>query len=233
MDANILSIDCGTQSLRALMFSTKGDLLDSEKILYEPYVSPNPGWAEQDPMIFWESLVSACRALKTRNPDLFKTIHGIGITSQRATMINVNESGDPLRPAITWLDQRKAADRFPLKRLYPALKIGGLDRVVSQLYKDGKCNWIRQNQPDLWSKTHKYLQVSGYLNFKLTGEFRDSVASQIGHLPFNYKKMAWCKTWEIPSLLFPVESEKLPEVIPPGEVLGRITQQAADETVVR
>ncbi|MBU1169868.1 MAG: FGGY-family carbohydrate kinase [Proteobacteria bacterium] len=231
MGKTILSIDCGTQSLRALIFSTKGELLASEKILYDPYVSPQPGWAEQDPEIFWNSLVRACQGLKQKNPDLFETIHGMGITSQRATMINTDLSGKPLRSAITWLDQRKAVDKFPMKSvLYPFLKIGHLDRLVSQLYRDGKCNWIRQNQPDLWKKTHKYLQVSGFLNFRLTGEFKDSVASQIGHLPFNYKKMTWCKSLEPASVVFHVEREKLPELIPPGETIGRITRQAAELT---
>lgn len=231
MGENLLSIDCGTQSLRALIFSPAGELLDAEKILYDPYVSPHPGWAEQDPDIFWNSLIQACQSLKVRSPGLFESVCGVGITSQRATMINVDETGLPLRPAITWLDQRKAVDRFPAKNLvYPLLKLKGLDRVVSRLYKDGKCNWIRQNQPDIWQRTHKYLQVSGFLNHRLTGEFRDSVASQIGHIPFNYRKMDWCGALEPASIIFPVEPEKRPEVISPGQMIGRISATAAAAT---
>ena len=227
----ILSIDCGTQSLRALLFSISGHLLESVKIQYEPYISPNPGWAEQDPEIFWNSLVKACSRLKQKAPDLFDAIKGIGITTQRATMINVDKNGNALRPSITWLDQRKAADRFPMKSfLYPALKIKGLDRLVSRLFRDGKCNWIIQNQPEIWEKTHKYLQVSGFLNYKLTGEFKDSVASQIGHIPFNYKKMTWCGRFELASMLFPVEKEKLPEVISPGGLIGKVSRIAMAET---
>lgn len=231
MGRTILSVDCGTQSLRALIFSTTGELLDSVKIQYEPYVSPQPGWAEQDPEIFWESLIQACQKLKQRNPDLFETIHGIGVTSQRATMINTDASGMPLRPAITWLDQRKASDQLPMKTvLYPLLKIKGMARAVSQLYKDGKCNWIKQNQPGIWEKTHKYLQVSGFLNYRLTGVFKDSIASQIGHIPFNYKKMIWCRWWEPAGLIFPVEYDKLPDVIPPGDLIGKITRKASQIT---
>jgi sugar (pentulose or hexulose) kinase len=48
MDKTILSIDCGTQSLRAILFSLKGEVLGMEKIFFEPYVSPHPGWAEQN-----------------------------------------------------------------------------------------------------------------------------------------------------------------------------------------
>jgi len=231
MNDHVLAVDCGTQSLRALVFDDTGRLLDSAKIQYEPYTSPAPGWAEQDPEIFWRSLVTACRTLKANNPVLFDSIRGIGVTTQRATMINVDNLGTPLRPAITWLDQRKAEDCFPMKSvLYPFLKIGRLDRVLSRLYKDGKCNWIRQNQPDIWANTHKYLQVSGFLNHRLTGEFRDSAASQIGHLPFNYKKMGWCGRMEPASILFPVEREKLPEVVAPGTIIGTVCSKASTET---
>ena len=231
MKNNVLAIDCGTQSLRALLFNASGQLLETVKIEYDPYSSPFPGWAEQDPDIFWQSLISACQRMKEKNAKLFGSICGIGITTQRATMINVDEKGLPLRPSITWLDQRKAEDRLPLKSLlYPVLKVGGLDKVLSRLYRDGKCNWIRQNQPDLWKKTHKYLQVSGFLNHRLTGEFRDSAASQIGHLPFNYKKMTWSGALEPASILFPIEREKLPEVVMPGSMIGTVSEKASEET---
>ena len=227
----VLSIDCGTQSLRTLLFSESGELVDSVKIPYEPYTSHHPGWAEQDPEIFWNSLIDACQRLKTKNPDRFDTIRGVGITTQRATMINLDHHGKALRPAITWLDQRKAADQLPLKScLYPFLKIMGLSQTVSRLYMDGKCNWIRQHQPELWTATHKYVQVSGFLNHRLTGEFKDSIASQIGHIPFNYRKMKWSGRFDPAALLFPVEREKLPELIRPGEIIGKICRRAAAET---
>jgi sugar (pentulose or hexulose) kinase len=62
----ILAIDCGTQSLRALVFAPDGELLAREQVLYTPYVSPEPGWAEQDPDIYWHSLVAACQRLKKK-----------------------------------------------------------------------------------------------------------------------------------------------------------------------
>ena len=55
-DPTILAIDCGTQSLRALLFSPSGDLLAKARETYTPYTSPCPGWAEQDPEIYWSAL---------------------------------------------------------------------------------------------------------------------------------------------------------------------------------
>ncbi len=229
----ILAIDCGTQSLRALLFSPTGDLLAKAQEMYAPYVSLQPGWAEQDPEIYWSALCKACSRLRRDHNDLFARIAGVGLTCQRNSMINVDRKGACLRPAILWLDQRKAR---------PAFAAGGLLKTVLRLIKmydfvagiqsEGKCNWIRQQQPGIWEATYKYLQVSGYLNYRLTGRFADSTASQIGHLPYNYKKMRWARRLELGTRLFPVEKEKLPDLVTPGDALGAITPQVADQTGV-
>ncbi len=230
-DQTLLAIDCGTQSLRALLFSDKGALIGRSQIEYTPYVSPQPGWAEQDPEIYWDSLCLACKNLKEQHPAPFKSIAGIGVTSQRSTMINVDANGNPLRPAIIWLDQRKAAPPFGNKGLLSmGLKLARVDGLVKGIQSQGKCNWIMQNQPQLWDKTRCYLQVSGFLNHRLTNRFLDSVASQIGHLPFNYKTMAWASKYDLPSLFFPIPREKLPQLVNPGDPIGTITPSAAKAT---
>ena len=91
LDQVLLSIDCGTQSLRAILFSPFGELLAKVKLEYEPYFSSEPGRAEQDPEVFWNSLCGACHDLRQKEPVLFKNIVGIGITSQRNSMVNVDE----------------------------------------------------------------------------------------------------------------------------------------------
>jgi len=228
---NILSIDCGTQSLRAILFDHTGRLIDLEKIEYEPYNSPHPGWAEQDPEVFWSSLCVACVALKERRGNIFSSLDGVGVTTQRDTVINVDAEGDPLRPAIVWLDIRKARPvwepRGIVKLVY---RFVGMDEAVLKLQVDGKCNWIMQRQPDIWKRTEKILMVSGFLNHRLTGEFIDSVASQIGHLPFENKKGRWAKKGELSGKLFPVEPGKLPDLVEPGQVIGKVTSRASEDT---
>jgi sugar (pentulose or hexulose) kinase len=190
----ILAIDCGTQSLRAILFSQKGEMLSRVQIEYDPYFCKYPGWAEQDPELYWTSLVKACQRLKQLAPKLFESVAGVGVTTQRASMVNVDKKGIPLRPAIIWLDQRRSKPVWGQKGLINiGLKLAGLKKKLGDIQSQGKCNWIMQNQPGIWAKTHKYLQISGFLNHRLTGNFMDSVASQIGHLPFDYKKQAWAK----------------------------------------
>ena len=231
MEPLILSIDCGTQSIRAILFSLKGDIVDKEQIFYEPYFSLQPGWAEQKAEVYWGGLCEATNNLKKRNVENFKNIKGVGITTLRSTMVNVDKEGTPLRPSLVWLDQRMAENVYKpniaLKLLFKGL---GLTSTLQKMERKGQCNWIRQNQPEIWKNTYKYLQVSAYLNFKLTGEFKDSVASQIGYIPFDYKKQKWANLKDILELsgkLYPIEKEKLPELINPGEKVGFIHENAS------
>ncbi|OQY34012.1 MAG: carbohydrate kinase [Spirochaetaceae bacterium 4572_59] len=231
MRDKILVVDCGTQSLRSIIFDSSGRILDKEKIEYEPYRSPRPGWAEQDPSLFWDSLIQGCRALKSRSPEIFASIAGVGVTAQRDSMVNLGHDGTVLRPAISWLDTRKAEGsyhpRFPMNAVYGILK---KDKVILKAMRDGKSNWIRENQSEIWEKTWKYVQISGFLNFRLCGEVTDSVASMVGHIPMDYKKRRWCSPSALNSKLFPLENEKRYSLLEPGEIIGSITPGAAKET---
>jgi sugar (pentulose or hexulose) kinase len=234
VEKTILSIDCGTQSLRAVIFSLKGEVLALQRVVYEPYISVNPGWAEQDPEIYWEALKSACQLLKKEYPEYFSQIAGVGVTTIRDSLVNVDENGKTLRPVMVWLDNRKAKTVFKPK---PGMKLAiwfiGIGDTIKKAQRDGKCNWIKQNQPDIWAKTHKILQISGFLNYRLTGEFKDSVASQIGHIPFDYKKQKWGNPKDLftfSAKLYPIEKEKLPDLVKPGEMLGKINKTSAAAT---
>ena len=230
----ILSIDCGTQSLRATLFSLKGELLAMQRITFEPYVSLNPGWAEQDPEVYWEALKKACLLLKSENQEYFRQIAGVGITTMRDSLVNVDQNGNILRPLMVWLDQRKAKPVYkPGIGMKLIIWFIGMRDSIKKAQRDGKCNWIKQNQPEIWEKTHKILQVSGFLNYRLTGEFKDSVASQIGHIPFDYKKQKWGNSKNLLTFsakLYPIEKEKLPQLVNPGEIIGTISKKASEAT---
>lgn len=232
----ILSIDCGTQSIRAILFSLKGEIIDKEQVFYEAYFSPKAGWAEQKAEIYWESLCKATGALEGRSPKNFTKIKGVGVTTLRSTMVNVDKNGDTLRPSILWLDQRAAGNVYkPNPGLRLVFKALGVDATLKKMERKGHGNWIRQNEPETWDKTHKYIQVSSYLNYKLSGVFTDSVASQIGHIPFNYKKQRWANNsdfLEFSQKLYPVEQEKLPDLTKPGQEIGKISKTAADLTAI-
>ncbi len=231
MDNILLSVDCGTQSLRTILFDKSGSIVEKVKIEYEPYYSTKPGWAEQDGELFWMCVVEGCSRLKSLNGEAFSAISAIGITAMRNTFINLDKQGKPLRPFITWLDNRKASRQWKpgilMKIVYAAI---GMTETIAKVQCECKSNWIREFEPEIWEKTWKYLGVSTYLGYKLTSQLKDSVASTIGHIPINYKKLRWERTNGQNSNLFRINRDRLWEIVQPGEIIGSITEQASAET---
>ncbi len=108
-DVTILVIDAGTQSIRAAIIDLAGNIKHLEKTPIEPYYSMQPGWAEQEPDYYWKKLCLTTNRLMKKYPSCAEKIRAMSMTTQRNTMINLDKNGQPLRPAIVWLDQRKAA----------------------------------------------------------------------------------------------------------------------------
>jgi sugar (pentulose or hexulose) kinase len=225
----ILAIDCGTQSVRALLFDPRGELIAKSRVPLEPYFSTAPGLAEQRPEVFWETLCQACQSL-WKMPGVSKeAIAGVALTTQRSTMINLDEQGKPLRPAIVWLDQRRTEGLPPVGGLWGiAFRLSGMSGTVAYLQAEAEANWIRKNQPEIWEQTHKYLFLSGYLTYRLSGRLADSVGCQVGYIPFDYKHRRWSSRWDWKWQAVPVRPEMLPELVEPAGTIGQVTPEAAE-----
>ena len=227
----ILAIDAGTQSIRAALVDLRGHIRALVKTPIEPYFSAQPGWAEQHPDYYWQTLCETCRRLFDSADHNKDNILAVTLTTQRGTYINVDRDGNALRPAIIWLDQRKASTKGIIPALYvPFLKAVKLYGMVEFATRYCRSNWIKQNQPDIWEKTYKFLCLSGYLTHRLTGEFRDSAGNIVGTMPFDVKTFSWASKGDLKWKLFAVEKEKLPDLVNPGELLGHITEKADDDT---
>lgn len=226
----ILALDSGTQGVRALLFDLRGNLLAKARVLLESYFSPQPGWAEQHPEYYWDSLARACRQLWQEN-DARDRLAGVALTCQRATVVNVDEEGRPLRPAILWLDQRRTYGLKPVGGWWGlAFRLAGVSGTVAYLQAEAEANWIRTYQPEVWERTYKYLLLSGYLTYRLTGRFVDSVGCQVGYIPFDYKGLNWAPRWDWKWRAVPLDPARLPELVLPAGLLGEITPQAAEDT---
>ena len=226
-----LVIDVGTQSVRASFIDTEGNINEIVKTPIEAYYSDQPGYAEQDPDYFWERLCHTTRLLFKNSRIPVKNILGMSLTTQRGTLVNLDKEGKPLRPAIIWLDQRKArVDGWPRGVTKAALKLAGVYESVTYAIKESEANWIRQNQPEIWKKTDKFLLLSGFLTYRLSGKFVDSTGNMVGFLPFDYKKHRYSKPHEINYRMFPVEREKLADLVFPGDKIGEVTPEASGQT---
>lgn len=227
----LLAIDAGTQSVRALIFDLRGNLIAKTRVTIEPYFSTAPGLAEQHPQVFWDAVCQACQELWKKPGVDKKAIAGVAVTTQRSTMINVDKNGNPLRPAIHWLDQRRTPGLKPVGGMWGLLfKLAGMTETVAYLQAEADSNWLQKNEPEVWNNTYKYIMLSGYLNFKLTGLFKDSVGSQVAYIPFDYKNMNWCAKSDWKWQAVPVNPGMLVDLVPPAGQLGVISAEAAKAT---
>jgi sugar (pentulose or hexulose) kinase len=230
MPENLLAIDNGTQSARALVFDPRGNLLAKSRIPIESYYSTAPGLAEQDPEVFWKAVCEACQGLWAQGVDK-SSIAAVSLTTQRSTLINVDKHGKPLRPAIVWPDQRRTEGLKPVSGWWGvAFKVAGASETVAYLQAEAECNWIRKHQPEIWRETRKYLLLSGYLTYRLVGQFVDSVASQVGYIPFDYKAQKWAKPLDWKWQAVPMDKSILPDLVPAASPLGLISAEASSAT---
>ena len=227
----LLAIDNGTQSVRAMLFDLQGNLVDKAQVAIVNYQSPQPGWMENDPEAFWQALCQACQRLWALTTVPKSAIAALVITTQRGTTIALDKQGQPLRPAMIWLDQRRA-DKIPKLAWWweAAFRAIGMLDTVRFFQREAEANWIAQHQPELWARTDKYLLLSGYLNYRFTGRFVDSVASQVGYIPFDYKRGCWAAKNDWKWQAMPITAAMLPELVAAGTPIGEVSAQAALDT---
>ncbi|HEV8489506.1 MAG TPA: FGGY-family carbohydrate kinase [Candidatus Limnocylindrales bacterium] len=228
-DDLVLAIDVGTQSVRALLFDPRGMLVRGERIPIDPYVSPRPGWAEQDAELYWRSIREACGRLWSQPGGAADrdALAGLAITTQRGTIVVTDDAGQPLRPAIVWLDQRRVEGLPPVGGLMGlAFRALGVRDTVAAFQADCEANWIRVNEPETWARIRHYLFLSGFLVHRLTGRFVDSTAAQVGFVPFDYRTHRWAKAGDWKWHVAPVDPAWLAELVPPARPLGELTGAA-------
>ena len=230
MTEYLLAIDNGTQSVRALLFDARGQLAAKSRVSLS-YNAPEVGWSEQDPDYFWRAVAESCQQLWRESPVPRDAVRGVALTTQRGSVINLDAAGEPLRPAILWPDRRRTGGLKPIGGTWGALfALGGVRQTVRFFQAEAEANWIARHQPAIWKRTAHYLLLSGYLIHRLTGNYADSVASQVGYLPFDFKRLRWARPANWKWRIAPFDRETLPELVPPAGVLGEVTRQASEAT---
>ena len=226
-----LALDQGTQSVRAMLFDLDGQLVAKSQQYIEPYFAAQPNWAEQEAGYFWENLSLACQGLWTAHPELKSRVVAVSLACQRATMLCLDADLKPLRPATIWLDSRRT-EHYPNLPLWlkAGIKLAGQEPIIHQFQSKAECNWLAADYRDVWSKTKHFVQLSGYLTLKLTDQLNDAVASQIGYIPFDYKRQQWAAPSDLKWRALTLKRHQLPPLVQAAEPLGTISREAARDT---
>lgn len=229
-DKLILTVDFGTQSVRVGLFNKKGDIIAIEKCPYDkPYFSVQPGFCEQDPMYYYNCFISASQKLFSKYSDLKKDILGLSVTCFRDSHVILDKDDNILRPAILWLDERKANLDEKLPLLYRFFFfVSGMKSTIKFNRERTPAHWIKENEPEIWKKVDKYMNISTFLIYKITGEYVDSPASQTGHFPIHFKKRQWYKSDRaLKGIIYGIPKKFLCKLVPVGGILGKVNKETS------
>jgi len=221
----VIGIDSSTTATKATAWDRSGNLVAEGRAAI-PLANPAPGFYEQDAQDWWRSLCAALAELG-RRVDTHR-IAALAIANQRETFVPVDAEGEPLRPAITWLDERGRDDVVLLSK-----KLGRerLRQITGKTPDPTPClyalHWMLRKEPGLYRRTARFLDVHGFLVHRLTGLYRTSWASAD---PTGLYDLA-AKAYSEPILdALQLEEKQLATALQPGTVLGEVTGEAAEET---
>ena len=226
----VLTLDFGTQSVRASLINKQGEIVYLAKKVYQPvYFSNKKGYAEQHADFYWENLLECLKEITANNKDRLQDIVATTVTSFRDSAVLLDKNNKPLRPVILWLDQRlaKASEKMPKLHKFAFKLVGMYDTVVLNRTRT-MAHWVKENEPELWAKVDKYVNISTYIIYKLTGELADSPGGYTGHYPLYYKKRVWYKEGAMKGRIYGVPERMLAKVVQPGEVLGTLRDEVAN-----
>jgi xylulokinase len=220
-DTCVVVLDAGTSGLKAVAVSASGAILGHATVDY-PLDAPQPGWAEQDAGRWWDAATAATRRLLASLPGV--EVAGITVTNQQVTTVPVDGRGVPLAPAILWMDTRTG----PLVReLQDHLGDEVLQTVgipLSTSWAALRPLWWRRHMPVIHARAERFLFVDAFLYGHLCGRWvSDESNACFG--PFDIATRRWSARLMDSTGIDP---GTLPEVVPPGSVIGELKGSAAE-----
>lgn len=222
----VIAHDLGTSGNKATLFDSDGEMRASSYMGYET-VYPRPGWAEQNQRDWWRAVKTSTVDLLSKVPEARNQIVAISFSGHMMCCSPVGEDGEPLCNAIIWSDQRAFQERdFLSKEIGDDVAYRVTGTVFIANYLAAKLLWLRNNYPEVYKKTHKFLQPKDYIAFLLTGEYVTDYSDASGTNLFDLQKKQWSE--HIISQLN-IDIDKLPEPIPSTRIAGKLKKEAAEE----
>ena len=234
----VLAIDLGTSGCKAALVSAHGKVVAWQFHAVKTQIIPNGG-AEQDPDDWWNALLTSCRDLIGRDVVRRENVVAVCCSTQGEGTVAVDAQGRHLTNAILWMDARGAAHlrkitRGPIEvggyhayKLFRWIKLTG--GAPSTTGKDPAAHmlFIKHEFPGVYERTHKFLNVLDYLNFRLTGRFvatYDSILTSWVTDNRNPDNVVYSD-----SLLqgCGIDRDKFPEIVKCTDVIGTLNRAVA------
>ena len=220
-----LGLDIGTGGSRALLIDELGVVKASFTAPHDDMLMERPLWAEQRPQNWWDAAQEAIRGVLRQSGVAAADIRGIGLSGQMHGLTLLDETGDPIRPALIWCDQRSQVQVDFINS-----KVGrdNVLRYTANPVVTGftlpKLLWVRDTEPANFDRVRKVLLPKDYVRFKLTGEFASEVSDASGTSLFDVARRTW--SYDMCDALG-IDRAVLPAVYESQEVSGTVKPDVA------
>jgi xylulokinase len=236
----ILAHDHGTSGSKAAIVSTQGEVLGFE---FEevPLYLPGQGAAEQDPEDWYNAMKKTITRLLDKNLVPIDEIIAFCNTSQWGGTVPVDKDGNPLMNAIIWLDSRGAPyikkfnkglikfSGYNILKIRKFIKYNGAAPTLSGQDPIGHIFFIKNEKPNIYKKTYKFLEVGDYINLRMTGEFASSPLSIHLHFMTNIKDINNIVYHDGLVKALKLNKDQYPNLKSSTDVLGTVKNEVADE----
>lgn len=219
-----IGIDLGTTSTILLLMDQDGEVRRTIAKAY-PLFFPEPGWCEQDPAVWWAAVRIGIREL-VRGYDVSQ-VKAIGVAGQMHALVALDEKDDPVCPAILWNDSRAQFQSDYLNnevgRRWLSAKTGNISYAG---FTVPKLMWLREEEPQLFSRIAKIMLPKDYINYRLTGAHTTDCSDASGTLLFDVRMREWSK----PMLsICGLRENQMPKVHESYEPIGNLLPSVAQE----
>lgn len=211
-----IGIDLGTSAVKMLLTDGNGKIVKTVTKEY-PLYFPKPNWSEQNPEDWWTAV---CDGINELTCGLDKAeINGIGVGGQMHGLVMLDENDRVLRPAILWNDTRTGKETDYLNNVIGKEKLQQLTgNIAFAGFTAPKILWVKENEPEVFSKCRKICLPKDYINYRLTGVFATDVSDASGTLYFDVENRKWSE--EMLEIIG-IDKNYLPTVFESFEVIGK------------
>jgi len=205
-----------------------GRVVSSGTEEHQPFTSPQPGWAEQDPRDWWRACGIAVKKAVQKSGLRSEEITCVGFSGQMHGAVMLDANGEVVRPALIWCDQRTQKQSLELSEKFSTEKLIQLTcNPPLTNFTLTKLLWVRENEPQLWARVRYAMLPKDYVRFRLTGDRAIDQADASGTLLLDVAKRTWSR--EVLSGTG-IDESFLPKLYESPEVCGKLNQAGASVT---
>lgn len=221
----LMGIDIGTQSTRAALLDLDGRVIASASTPQEMQ-TPRPGWAQQDPQVWWDSTISNIQRSIQQSGINPEQILGIGVSGQMHGCVSIDSNGELLSHGVQlWCDKRSAdlVEEFKKRpEVHDAYRIAGSPPVAN--WFGFKIKWVQAYEPQVYEKAWKFFLPKDYINFKLTGAVATDYTEASGSFLMDARTDDWS---QVLIDLVGIDRHLLPPIYPSSAIIGHVTPEIA------